>query len=168
MWSTTASMSVAMRSTSFTAATAWKPGSASNGEPFTTSCRRQSVWFCKAREAASSSTVRVSRSTPLPFASRGRYSSRPAAKATCSTCCQGRSTTPKPSSASSFSSSTRVLERYWPMSCIAWKRQKVSASSGVPIRKGLTARIYTGRPDAAALRWGREAAMHLRKLNISY
>ncbi|WP_081068624.1 type VI secretion system Vgr family protein [Burkholderia cepacia] len=34
--------------------------------------------------------------------------------------------------------------------------------------QGLTARIHTGRPDAAALRWGREAAMHLRKLNISY
>ncbi|RQP52722.1 hypothetical protein DF159_29320 [Burkholderia ubonensis] len=34
--------------------------------------------------------------------------------------------------------------------------------------QGLTARIYTGQPDAVTLRWGREAAVHLRKQNIDY
>ncbi|MDH0091475.1 hypothetical protein N7373_08465, partial [Achromobacter mucicolens] len=34
--------------------------------------------------------------------------------------------------------------------------------------QGLTARIYTGQPSAVALRWGREAARHLRRQNIDY
>lgn len=34
--------------------------------------------------------------------------------------------------------------------------------------QGLTARIYTDQPGAVALRWGREAARHLRQQNIDY
>ncbi|CAB3973460.1 type IV secretion protein Rhs [Burkholderia aenigmatica] len=34
--------------------------------------------------------------------------------------------------------------------------------------QGLTARIYTGQPGAVTLRWGREAAAHLRKQSIHY